>query len=100
MYRLEFDHRAKKEFDRLSTADQRQLQIKLRERLANPRVAADALSGMRDCYKIKLRAAGIRLIYRVEDDIVVLLVISIGRRDSGKRDAYDVAVERLIKRDG
>ena len=95
MYRLVFDRRAKKEFDRLGTADRRQLQAKLRERLIEPRIASDALSGMQDCYKIKLRAAGVRLIYRVEDDVLVLLVVAVGRRDSRKRDAYDVAAERL-----
>ncbi len=98
MFRLVFDSRAQKEFGQLGTADQRQLQAKLRQRLVNPRVAADALSGMRDCYKIKLRSAGIRLIYCVEDDVLVLLVIAIGRRDSRKRDSYDVAAERLAER--
>ena len=40
-----------------------------------------ALSGMPDCYKIKLRAAGYRLVYRVEDEIVFVTVISIGKRE-------------------
>lgn len=95
MYRLDFDYRAKKEFDRLGTAEQRQLQKKLRERLDNPRVAADRLSDMPDCYKIKLRAAGVRLIYRVKDEVLAVFVISIGKRDSSKNDSYDVAARRL-----
>ncbi len=95
MYKLDFDPRAKREFDRLGIQIKRQLQKKLAQRLIEPRVQADRLSGMQDCYKIKLRSAGYRLIYRVEDDIVVVFVIAIGPRDSNKRDVYDVASLRL-----
>ena len=95
LYRLDFDYRAKKEFDKLGTADQRQLQNKLRERLVNPRVATDRLSDLPDCYKIKLRAAGVRLIYRVQDAVLVVFVVSVGKRDSSKDDSYDVAARRL-----
>lgn len=95
MYKLDFDEKAKKEFDKLGTAIRRRFQKKLVERLANPRIDADRLSDMPDCYKIKLRSDGFRLVYRVEDDVVVVFVIAIGKRDSSKRDVYDVAVSRL-----
>ncbi len=36
---------------------------------------------MKDCYKIKLRAVGYRLVYRVDDDVVYVTVISIGKRE-------------------
>jgi mRNA interferase RelE/StbE len=36
---------------------------------------------LQDCYKIKLRTAGYRLVYRVEDDILYLTVIAIGKRE-------------------
>jgi mRNA interferase RelE/StbE len=45
---------------------------------------------MRDHYKIKLRDAGYRLVYRVEDAIVtVTVVVAVGRRDRSQvyRDA-------------
>ena len=35
------------------------------------------------CYKIKLRAAGYRLVYQVNDKVVVVTVIAVGRRDKG-----------------
>ena len=57
-----------------------QFKKKLEERLITPRVPAAALSGMADCYKIKLRAAGYRLVYRVDDGEVWVTVISIGLR--------------------
>jgi mRNA interferase RelE/StbE len=34
-------------------------------------------------YKIKLRDAGYRLVYEVHDDVLVIHVIGVGRRDQG-----------------
>ncbi len=34
---------------------------------------------MSDCYKIKLKAAGYRLVYRVEGDIMYVTVIAVGK---------------------
>ena len=96
LYRLVFDKRADKEFSKLGSAIKRQLQKKLAERLHSPRVQADALTGMKDCYKIKLRSVGYRLIYQVKDEIVTVLVIAIAQRDSSKEDSYDIAKRRLI----
>ncbi len=95
MYKLDFDLRAKKEFDKLGATIRARFKKKLTERLHNPRVDADRLSDMLDCYKIKLRSDGYRMIYRVEDDVVVVFVIAITKRDSSKRDVYGVASGRL-----
>ncbi len=95
LFKLDFDSRAKKEFDKLGETVRRRFQKKLAERLVSPRVESDRLSDMHDCYKIKLRSDGYRLIYRVEDDQIVILVIAIGQRDSSKRDIYEVASDRL-----
>ncbi|WP_321161232.1 type II toxin-antitoxin system RelE family toxin [Verminephrobacter eiseniae] len=48
---------------------------------------------MPDCYKIKLRSTGLRLVYRVHDDSLVLLTIAVGTRD--KSAVYDAARLRL-----
>jgi mRNA interferase RelE/StbE len=56
IYKVLFRPRAKKRFDRLDTASQRQIAKKLIERCQHPRVPGDALARMADCYKIKLRA--------------------------------------------
>ncbi len=93
-YRLVFDDRALKEFRKLDQAIQNQARKKLRERLENPRVQADQLSQFPDCYKIKLRKAGVRVIYRVNDDRIEIVVIAAGKRDSGKRDIYDKIAAR------
>ena len=91
-YDLLFLPSALKEWKKLAPQRQEELKKKLRERLENPRVPAAALHSLKDCYKIKLRDAGLRLVYRVEDRIVTVTVIAIGRRDG---DIYQSAARRL-----
>jgi mRNA interferase RelE/StbE len=80
-YKLRFHHLALLEWKRMDGSLRQLFRNKLQERLANPRVPSAALSGMPDCYKIKLRSAGYRLVYRVDDDVVFVTVIAVGRRD-------------------
>jgi mRNA interferase RelE/StbE len=92
-YRLHFIAPAEKEWRKLGATLREQFKKKLKERLASPRVAADALSSMPDHYKIKLRASGYRLVYRVADDIVTVTVIAVGKRERG--DVYDKSRTRM-----
>jgi mRNA interferase RelE/StbE len=92
-YRLRFHELALAEWRRLDASLREQLKKKLAERLEHPRVPSAALSGMLDCYKIKLRNAGYRLIYRVDDTVGFVTVIAVGRRD--KLKVYEVAQSRL-----
>ena len=48
---------------------------------------------MADCYKIKLRAAGYRLVYRVDDGRVTVIIVAVGRRD--RNAVYKMAAGRL-----
>ena len=91
-YRLHFIAPAEKEWRKLGATVREQFKKKLRERLETPRVAADTLTGMSDHYKIKLRASGYRLVYRVVDDIVTVSVIAVGKREGG--EVYDIARSR------
>ena len=68
---------------------------KLAERLHNPHVAASRLSGSANRYKIKLRAAGWRLVYEVRDGELLVLVIAVGKRD--KDAVYRKAEGRSLK---
>ena len=79
--------------EKLGTSLREQFKKKLAERLENPHVLADSLSGMQDCYKIKLRSAGYRLIYRVDDDVIYVTVIAIGKRE--RLEASRAAQNRL-----
>jgi len=82
-YSLEFVDSALKEWRKLSPDIREQLRGKLRERLRNPHVPSSRLHGLPDCYKIKLPAVGYRLVYQVNDRIVVVTVIAVGKRDKG-----------------
>lgn len=95
-YELDFRPAARREWNKLQPDLRQQLKRKLAERLHAPRVQADALSHMRDCYKIKLRSAGYRLIYHVVDEQIVVVVIAIGKREGGA--IFDVAARRLRER--
>ena len=66
---------------------------KSRERLAHPRVPSARLSGLPDCYKIKLKDAGYRLVYRVPDERIVIQVVAVGRRE--RNIVYKTAAGRL-----
>ena len=92
-YRLLFKTEAKKEWDKLDAGIQKQFKKKLAERLKTPRVESARLSGLRDCYKIKLRSAGYRLVYQVRDKEVVLAVIVVGKRE--RNAVYKTAVKRV-----
>jgi len=80
-YSLEFLPSALKEWEKLGHTVREQLKKKLRERLELPKVPADALREMPNHYKIKLRASGYRLVYRVEDERVVVVVVAVGKRE-------------------
>jgi mRNA interferase RelE/StbE len=92
-YRLLFDDIALKEWKSLSPSIQSQFAEKLKERCDNPRVPASKLSGMKDCYKIKLSSAGYRLVYRVVDNEIQIIVIAVGKREKSK--VYKDASKRL-----
>lgn len=92
-YKLRFHEKALKEWHNLSKSIKEQFKKKLKERLENPRVPSAALSGMKDCYKIKLRSVGYRLVYRVNEDVVYVTVISIGKRE--RLQAYLAAMDRI-----
>ena len=70
-----------KEWDKLTPDIRNQLKNKLAERLESPFIQKDKLSNMKDCYKIKLRNSGYRLVYAVIESKIVILVLAIGRRE-------------------
>lgn len=86
-YNLAFNQSALKEWKKLGRTVQEQFKKKLRERLENPRVPASQLHGRKDQYKIKLRGAGYRLVFRVDDEIVTVIVIGVGKREND--DVYN-----------
>lgn len=93
MYRLVFKEEAKKEWDNLDPTIRSVFAKKLKERLEQPRIESARLSGMKDCYKIKLNRAGFRLVYQVREEEVVVAVIAVGKRE--RNAVYKSARKRL-----
>jgi mRNA interferase RelE/StbE len=93
IYRLVFKAEAKKEWDKLDASIREQFKKKLAERIESPRVESARLSGMQDCYKIKLRSAGYRLVYQVRDSELVVSVVAVGKRE--RNAVYRAAVKRI-----
>ncbi|WP_255013126.1 type II toxin-antitoxin system RelE/ParE family toxin [Cyanobium sp. BA20m-p-22] len=65
----------------MSAGIREQFKKKLAERLIEPRIPACKLRGSSYRYKLKLRAAGFRLVYEVRDCKVLVLVVAVGKRE-------------------
>ena len=81
-YELEFKESALKEWRKLDSGIRELFKARLAEGLAAPRVESARLSGLPDCYKIKLRDAGYRLVYQVCDNLLVMGIIAVGKREN------------------
>lgn len=91
-YELAFLPVALTEWKKLDGSVRAIFKKKLIERLEDPHVPAAKMHGQKDRYKIKLRDAGYRLVYEVQDHIVTVLVVAVGKRE---RDAvYKAAAKR------
>ncbi|EOG8103109.1 type II toxin-antitoxin system RelE/ParE family toxin [Enterobacter ludwigii] len=87
-YELVFVPRAFKEWTRLGDTVKNQF----KKKLANVLVTA-RLHGLPDCDKIKFRSQGYRLVYQVQDNVVTVCVIAIGKRE--KSAVYHDVNKRL-----
>lgn len=92
-YSLEFKESALKEWHKLDGGIREHFKKRLAERLERPRVESARLSGMPDCYKIKLKNAGYRLVYQVDDNRIVVIVVAVGKREN--LAVYRAAGKRL-----
>jgi mRNA interferase RelE/StbE len=81
-YRIEIKRSAVKELEAIPAKDRRRIATKIQALASNPRPAGcEKLSG-HDKYRI--RQGNYRILYRIEDDVLVVTVIKIGDR----RDVY------------
>ncbi|MBI5103291.1 MAG: type II toxin-antitoxin system RelE/ParE family toxin [Nitrospirae bacterium] len=94
-YRLKFIPEALAEWHALDGSVKEPLRKALKKRLEQPHIPGSKLHGnLRNCYKIKLRKQGYRLIYTVEDDVLVVLVLAIDKRED--MAVYHSALARLL----
>lgn len=94
-YKLKFLPSAMKEWTKLGATVKDQFKKKLSERLENPFVTADRLNGLKEHYKIKLRASGYRLEYKVIQNEICIIVVAVNKRD--KDLVYKLARDRINK---
>ncbi|PSU78898.1 type II toxin-antitoxin system mRNA interferase toxin, RelE/StbE family [Photobacterium phosphoreum] len=92
-YKLDFKKSAYKEWNKLGATLRVQFKKKLLERLDNPHAPASKLSGADNLYKIKLQQSGYRLVYKVEDDVIIVTVLAVGKRE--RSDVYKKAMHRI-----
>jgi len=93
-YRLKFVPDAWREWQVLDGSIKQALKPLLAKRLQNPHVPGALLHReLAGCYKIKLLKQGYRLVYVVEDDELVVLVLSVGKREDNT--VYLAAAKRV-----
>lgn len=94
-YRLKFLPEALVEWNALDGSVKEVLKKLLKKRLEQPCLPGAELRGdLRDCYKIKLRKQGYRLVYQVEDGVLVVLLLAVAKREN--LAVYRAAVDRLF----
>jgi mRNA interferase RelE/StbE len=96
--RLRFDRDALKEFQRLDNSVKTQFKKKLAKLLSGQESPspANALHGFpAGYYKIKLKKAGLRMVYFFDGKELIILVIAVGKRE--RNIVYEVAKSRLFE---
>jgi len=92
-FKLKFDKRALKEWNKLDAVVREQFKKKIGERLEQPIVKSSKVSGAENCYKIKLKSVGYRLVYQVINNEIVVLVLAVGKRE--RNAVYKIALNRV-----
>lgn len=93
IYMVKFREDAHREWQKLDKTIQHQFAKKLKKCCENPHIPSAKLRGIKDCYKIKLRASGFRLVYQVIDDKLIIAVVAVGKREHS--NVYNLASERM-----
>ncbi len=94
-YKLKFLPEALKEWHQLDGSIKLIFRKALKKRLLQPKVPGSELHGdLEDCYKIKLLNHGYRLVYTIENQELVVLVLAVDKRENSI--AYQSALFRLL----
>ena len=93
LFCIKFREEAAKEWHKLGDSIKSQFAKKLEKLKQAPHIPSAKLRGMNNCYKIKLRASGYRLVYTVIDSEIIIVVVAVGKRN--RNEVYDSAKERV-----
>lgn len=96
-YRLQFVPSAWAEWQKLDGSVKELLRKLLKKRLDNPHVPGAALYGaLAGHYKIKLNKHGYRLVYGVQDDVLMVMVLAVDKREDSV--VYQSAMQRVTEK--
>ena len=96
-YRLQFVPSAWAEWQKLDGSVKEPLRKLLKKRLDNPHVPGAALHGpLIGHYKIKLNKQGYRLVYGVQDDMLIVMVMAVDKREDSV--VYKLAAARAFEK--
>lgn len=96
-YRLQFVPSAWAEWQKLDGSVKEPLRKLLKKRLDNPHVPGAALYGaLAGYYKIKLNKQGYRLVYGVHDDVLIVMVMAVHKREDSA--VYQSAMQRVTEK--
>lgn len=94
VFRVFLTKESLKEWDKIDHSIQKIFRKKLSSIVLNPIIINNRLRGkLSNCYKIKLKRAGYRLVYEVRSQTIVLIVWAVDKRNDDK--VYDSAISRL-----
>lgn len=78
-YRIKIDKKAQRQFESLAISVQNKIEKKIDDLAQNPRPhGVEKLAGEEDLYRI--RVGDYRVIYQIQDKILLVLVVKIGHR--------------------
>ena len=96
-YRLQFVPSAWAEWQKLDGSVKEPMRKLLKKRLDNPHVPGAALHGaLLGHYKIKLNKQGYRLVYGVQDDVLIVMVMAVDKREDSV--VYQSALQRATEK--
>lgn len=96
-YRLQFVPSAWAEWQKLDGSVKEPLRKLLKKRLDKPHMPGAALRGaLTGYYKIKLNKQGYRLVYGVQDDVLIVMVMAVDKREDSV--VYQAAMARVSEK--
>jgi mRNA interferase RelE/StbE len=93
-YSLEFYPDALKEWNQLDGSVKNEFKKVIEKRLVNPYVESARLTGeLHNCFKIKSKKSGYRVVYTVIEQRLVVVIIAIAKRE--RLEVYKKAKSRI-----
>ncbi|WP_071590826.1 type II toxin-antitoxin system RelE/ParE family toxin [Synechococcus sp. PCC 7336] len=79
-YRIEFDRRVKKDLKSVTTQEVVRIQTAISDLANNPRPSGCKQLKGKNCEYFRIRVGDYRIVYTVEDKVLLIVVIRVGHR--------------------